>query len=96
MAYLVNMCNDFKQWLEEMKSNKRSLDLFNLNTKEKPFEVITGRKAKKILSAKSDYDLVTDRLNTAVKRCNSKGDADKFLEMYFLGTERLIREKFNS
>lgn len=96
MSYLVNICEDYKQWLREMKGNKRSLDLFNLNTKDKPFEVVTGRKAKKVLSTKSDYDLVTDRLNSAIKKCHSKKDADKFLEMYFLGTEKLIKEKFNS
>lgn len=96
MSYLVSMCGDFKEWLREMKGNKRSLDLFNLNTNDKPFEVITGRKAKKVLSTKSDYDLVSDRLNSSVKKCRSKEDYDKFLEMYFLGTERLIKEKFNS
>lgn len=96
MSYLVNICEDYKQWLREMKGNKRSLDLFNLNTKDKPFKVVTGRKAKKVLSTKSDYDLVTDRLNSAIKKCHSKKDADKFLEMYFLGTEKLIKEKFNS
>ena len=95
MSYLVNICGEFKQWLGEMKGNKRSLDLFNLETKNKPFEVVTGRKAKKVFSSKSDYDLVTDRLNSAVSKCHSKGDEDKFLEMYFLGMERLINEKFN-
>lgn len=96
MSYLINMCEEYKQWLGEMKGNKRSLDLFNLNTKDKPFEVVTGRKAKKVFSTKSDYDLVTDRLNSAIKKCHSKEDSDKFLEMYFLGTEKLIKEKFNS
>ncbi len=96
ITYLVNMCEDFKQWLGEMKGNKRSLDLFNLNTKDKPFEVVTGRKAKKVISIKSDYDLVTDRLNSAARKCRSKDNCDKFLEMYFLGTEKLLKEKFNS
>ena len=96
MSYLVNMCKEYKQWLSEMKGNNRSLDLFNLNTKDKPFELLTGRKAKKVFSMKSDYDLVTDRLNVAVKKCQSKEGNDKFLEMYYLGTERLIKEKFNS
>lgn len=95
MSSLRTMCEEYKQWLGEMKGNKRSLDLFNLNTGNKPFEVVTGLKAKKILSTKSDYDLVTDRLNSAVNKCHSKEDYDKFLEMYSLGTERLIKEKFN-
>ena len=96
MSYLINICKEYKQWLGEMKGNKRSLDLFNLNTKDKPFEVITGRKANRVFSIKSDYDLVAARLNSAVKKCRSKEDADKFLEMYFLGMKRLLKEKFNS
>ena len=90
------MCSSYLRWLEEMKDNKRSLDLFNLSSADKPFDVVTGRKPKKVLSAKSDYDLVTDRLNSAVKHCNSKDDKDKFLEMFFLGTQRLLKEKFNA
>lgn len=96
MSALTTMCYEYKQWLGEMKDNKRSLDLFNLDTKDKPFEVVTNRKPKKVLSTKSDYDLVTARLNAAVNKCKSKSDADKFLEMYSLGTEKLIKEKFNS
>ena len=79
-----------------MKENVRSLDLFNLNTKGKPFEVVTGCKPKRVFSLSSDYSLVTDRLNAAVKQCKSKKDADKFLEMCYLGMKRLIKEKFNA
>ncbi len=96
MSALTTMCEDFKRWLGEMKGNKRSLDLFNLNTPNRPFEVVTNRKPKKVLSTKSDYDLVTDRLNSAVKKCHSKGEGDKLLEMYSLGLKKLIKEKFNS
>ena len=44
----------------------------------------------------SDYDLVAGRLNSAVKKCHSKEDNDKFLEMFFIGMNRLFNEKFNS
>lgn len=93
---LKSMCSSYLKWLEEMKNNKRSLDLFDLSSADKPFDVVTGRKPKKIFSTKSDYDLVTDRLNSAVKHCNSKSDNDKFLEMFFLGTQKLLKEKFNA
>lgn len=95
MTELHNFTGLFIEWLDEMKRNKRSLDLFNLNTKDKPFEVVTGVKPKKIINLKSDYDLVTDRLNSAVKKCHSKEDNDKFLEMFFLAMKKLFNEKFN-
>lgn len=95
MSELQNFAKLFIEWLSEMKNNKRSLDLFNLNTKDKPFEVVTGCTPKRVISIKSDYDLITDRLNSAVKKCQSKEDTDKFLEMFFIGMTKLFNEKFN-
>lgn len=86
----------YHEWLKEMKDNTRSLNLFNLNCGDKPFELVTGVKAKKILSRFSDYTLVTDRLNSAVRNCSSKGKNDKFLEMFYLGTEQLVKEKLSN
>lgn len=83
----------YKEWLEEMKGNKRSLDLFNLKCGKKPFEVVTGVKETKILNLKSNYSLVADRLNCNVENCVSKNDKDRLLEMYYRGTEQLINEK---
>lgn len=86
----------FRSWLDEMKRNKRSLDLFNLDCAGKPFELVTGVKPKRIFSKHSDYSLITDRLNGAIRKCNSKGAEDKFLEMLFLGTEKLVNEKLSN
>ena len=96
MSELQNLTALFIEWLGEMKRNKRSLDLFNLNTKDKPFELVTGVKPKKVVSLKSDYNLVTARLNSAVKKCQSNEDNDKFLEMFYLGMTKLFNEKFNA
>lgn len=96
MSELQSMAALFIEWLDEMKRNKRSLDLFNLNSKDKPFDIVTGCKPKKIVSLKSDYDLVTDRLNSAVKKCRSNDNNDKFLEMFYLGMSKLFNEKFNA
>lgn len=93
---LTSFLARYQEWLKEMKGNTRSLDLFNLNCGDKPFELVTGVKAKKILSRFSDYTLVTDRLNSAVRNCSSKGKNDKFLEMFYLGTEQLVKEKLSN
>lgn len=87
--------NSYLGWLGEAKRNKRSLDLFNLDAKDKPFEVVSGCKPKRIVSMLSDYDLITARLNKAVKQCQSSGDNDKFLEMFYLGLSKVINEKFS-
>lgn len=96
MSSLKSMTSSYLEWLEEMKENKRSLDLFNLNTNDKPFDVVTGVKANRIVSLKSDYDLITDRLNSAINRCVSTEDNNKFLEMFYLATSKLINEKYNA
>ena len=95
MNLLVDFCKKYKEWLIEMKRNKRSLDLFNTECGDKPFDVVTGVKPAKIVSLKSDYSLVADRLNSKVRKCKSKSKEDKFLEMFYLGTQQLFKEKIN-
>lgn len=101
--YSSNFFNDLKiffekyyEWLNEMKDNRRSLDLFNLNCGKQPFELVNGVKPKKIVSRYSNYSLVTARLNSAIRECKSSGKNDKFLEMFYLGTKRLVSEKLNN
>ncbi len=83
----------YRQWLGELKNNKRSLDLFNLNTGDKPFELVTDIAPRKIFSMYSDYTLFATRLNSFVGKCKSKDKEDKFLEMFYLGTDKLVSEK---
>lgn len=83
-------------WLNEMEGNKRSLKLFNLSCGDRPFELVTGVEPKRIWSKYSDYDLVTSRLNAAVKNCKSKGKEDKFLEMFHSATDELVKQKLSN
>ena len=95
MSDLKEFSDEFINWISELKRNNRSLDLFNVeNGAKRPFENVTGVKPKRIITIKSDYDLVTARLNAAVRKCNSKSVYDKFLEMFYIGTEKLVSEKF--
>ena len=92
---LESFFHKYHEWLKEMKGNTRSLDLFNATCGDKPFDLITGVKPKKIFSKFSDYTLVMDRLNSAVRNCKSKGTENKFLEMFYLGTQKLVSEKLS-
>lgn len=86
----------YHEWLKELKQNKRSLNLFNESCGSHPFDLVTGVKPKWIMSKYSDYSLVTDRLNGAVRQCKSGGQENKFLEMFYLGTQRLVKEKLTN
>ena len=92
---LESFFHKYHEWLKEMKENKRSLDLFNATCGDKPFDLITGVKPKKIFSKFSDYTLVMDRLNSAIRNCKSKETENKFLEMFYLGTQKLVSEKLS-
>jgi hypothetical protein len=92
---LQKYLRDYKDWLKELKGNKRSLDLFNLTPGDTPFNVVTGVTPLKVASLKSNYSLFVSRLNTAASNCKSKSEEDKLLEVYSLATQRLIKEKFN-
>lgn len=86
----------YREWLQEMRKNKRPLDLFFLECGNKPFELVVGRTAKRRFSLYSDYDLFTARLNGAIKECQSRGEENKFLEMFYLGTLKLVKEKLSN
>ena len=88
------MTENYREWLKEMKDNKRSLDLFNLECGNMSFNVVTDVKPRKVVSMLSNYDLFFGRLNDAIKHC-SGDDNNKLLEMYSVATERLSKEKFN-
>lgn len=91
---LKKFIDSYREWLKEMKDNKRSLDLFNLDCGDTPFNVVTDVKPKKVASILSNYNLFFGRLNDAVKHC-SGDDNNKLLEMYSVATERLSKKKFN-
>lgn len=93
-SYFKKMTENYREWLKEMKDNKRSLDLFNLECGNTPFNVVTDVKPRKVVSMLSNYDLFFGRLNDAIKHC-SGDDNNKLLEMYSVATERLSKEKFN-
>lgn len=85
----------FLDWLAEMKRNKRSLDLFNLECGSKPFDVVTNITPRKVKSLKSNYSLFVDRINGQVSKLGSKDAKDKLLEIYYMATKQLVSEKFD-
>jgi len=86
--------DDYSAWLNEMKDNKRQMELFNLECGNEPFNAIIGQKPKSVFSMLSNYNLFYDRLNNAVKK--AKGNAEsRWLEMFSMATAQLAKEKLN-
>lgn len=85
----------YHRWLRELKANKRSLELFNVRPGRQPFDLVNGVTPRRILSRYSNYDLVTARLNTSIRQCVSRRTPDRFLEMFYRASERLVNEKLS-
>ncbi len=91
---LVAFFDCYKGWLKEMQDNQRSLDLFNLDCEDKPFEVVKGVRPKKsTFQLHRNYELFANYLNSAVKKCKSATMFDKYLEMFYIATKNIIADK---
>ena len=97
MNDLRRITSGYLEWLQEMKENKRSLDLFTIESFSKPFDIVTDMKPKgSLLSFLKDYNLITDRLNSAVRNVHyTNKEENKFLEMFYLATSKLVTEKYS-
>ena len=76
-----------------MKNNVISLDLFDLNQSNSPYEIVKDVKAKTGWLSHNNPDAYFKALNKASVK--SKSEKDKFLEMYFSATENICKDKFN-
>lgn len=90
--------NDFLKlyvgWLDEMEKNHRSLNLFNIKCDHKPFEVVTGLKARKFhWWQKKNYNAITTELNKSFNKCKPREVEDMFLEMFYVATYKLVKDK---
>lgn len=95
VSNLRDYFNKYKEWLGELKGNKRSLDLFDLSKDNYPFNIVTGVKPRHVASLSSNYGLVKSRIGSAARKCTTSSKEDKLMEAYSIATARLAKEKFN-
>ena len=84
-------------WLEEMKQNDRSFEPFNLNIAEdNVFGFVKNVETKRVMSTKSNWDLVNDRLNSVDKAKVSKAQSStigRFIVHMNAACSKLVDEK---
>lgn len=89
----------YRGWLNEMKQNKRSLNLFNLECGNRPFSVVTDVTSKKshnlFKKIFKEYEFIYEELNSAAKKISSDSEENDLLEMFYRATEKLVNNKFN-
>ena len=86
----------YKEWLQELSDNKRSLNLFNLGCGDKPFELVTDRKPQQggffSLRAK-DYEAFYGALNKAAQKVRGDKASSLFIETYSRATKKMAEDK---
>jgi hypothetical protein len=93
---LVLFMEKYKEWLRELSNNKRSLNLFNLNCGDKPFELVTDRKPNQTSIfglGKKDYESFYGALNKASGAVRGGKASSLFMEMFSRATKKLAEDK---
>lgn len=90
---LTQFLKNYKEWLNEMKDNKVALNLFNMESASEPFNFVTDVKAKSSFFSSNNWNTYRTALNNA--KVSSSKKEDQLLEMYFVATEKLCKDKFN-
>ena len=85
--------NSYLQWQREMQENIRQLDLFKLDCGEKPFEIINGVVPQRVTNYRSNYSLYYYYLNEAATT-SGISEENAFMELYYLGADKVMKEKF--
>ena len=86
--------NDFMTWLEEMDDNQRRFSPYELSQTDKIFDIVKGKKPKRLMKLSSNYDLFDDFLN-GQKVNNAASKEHQFIELFFNATDELVKQKIN-
>ena len=93
---LIAFLNTYKDWLKELSDNKRSLNLFNLECGDKPFELVTDRKPQQggfLGFGKKNYEAFYDALNKAAQKGRGDKASSLFIETYSRATKKIAEDK---
>lgn len=91
-----NILKEYLNWLDEMCSQQRAFAAFETDSNlDRVFNLVKGQEPKRILSFDKNYELFNDRLNAANKSVSEGSKEQQFMELFFLSTERLCKEKLN-
>ena len=86
----------YKEWLNELSNNKRSLNLFNLECGNNPFELVTDRKPQQggfLGLGKKDYEAFYDALNKAAQNVRGDNASSLFIETFSRATKKMAEDK---
>ena len=104
-----NILDHYRHWLAEMDSQDRKFTPYNIpydfdNNNEiqlkranghRLFDLVKGVKIRKVASFDRNYDLFDNRLNSTKDGSKNGSKEQQFMQLFYLATQRLVKEKFN-
>ena len=88
--------SEYLTWLDEMNDQQRPFTPYETdNNLDRVFNLVKGQEPKKVFTTDSNYDLFNNRLNIFNKSVTDGNVEQQFIELFWLATERLCREKLN-
>lgn len=94
---LLEFLNHYRQWLNEMADNTRAFKPFNIERKNPLFDMIVGQTpAKMKMTLSSNYALFDNILNSSLGKWNKAAAKEqKFIELFYRATRKLVERKYN-
>lgn len=88
--------SNFINWLNEMSTQQRAFQPFELHTDtSRVFDLIKGIDSKRVVSLDKNYNLFNNRLNKHSGEVKTGEKEQQFVELFYLATQKLVSEKFN-
>lgn len=89
---LIGILDSFKEWLIELKNNKRGFSPFNIDSEIEIF--IKGRRPRTgLFSKRVDYSMFDDKLNK-ISRKNYASNYEKLVKLFYEATREILTSKF--
>jgi hypothetical protein len=93
---LEKVQKEYMLWLAEMAIQQRAFTPFNLRIdSSKVFDLVKGISPKKSWSLDSNYNLFNNRLNGQGGESKSGSREQQFVELFYMGTQQLVKDKLN-
>lgn len=93
---LKSFDKEYIDWLNEMTDNIRQFRPFNLNCGNHPFTIVEGYPEKTGWGGgHKNYQTYIGAINYFKNRLNSTSNEDKFAEVMYLSTEKLLKDRLN-
>ena len=87
---------EYLSWLSEMTTQQRAFTPFHLHRdSSRVFDLVKGVSPRRLMTIDTNYYLFDNRLNKVGGESKTGEKEQQFTELFYLATEKLVKEKLN-